>query len=65
MPADGTQLAWRRSSFCANGECLEVAREGSQVVVRDTKDPGGPAHRYTEVQWKALIETIKAGKFGS
>ena len=33
------QPAWRKSSFCASGECLEVAAHSGMIVLRDSKDP--------------------------
>lgn len=37
-------VTWRKSSYSssAQGECVEVARAGEYVVVRDSKDPFGP-----------------------
>lgn len=37
-----TDLAWRRSSYCGNGACVEVAyTDNDQYVVRDGKHPDG------------------------
>jgi hypothetical protein len=32
-------LSWRKSSFCANGECLEVASWAGSVMLRDSVQP--------------------------
>ena len=40
VPAtDEHSLAWRKSSACADGECLEVARYESSVMVRNSARP--------------------------
>lgn len=28
---------WQRSSFCADGNCVEVLRSGDLVMIRDSK----------------------------
>ena len=33
-----TTLEWRRSSYCADRACVEVARIGNTVALRDSKD---------------------------
>jgi hypothetical protein len=55
---------FRRSSFCGNGQCVEVATlpDGS-VAVRDSKSPGHPPKFYTPAQWSAFVLGVKAGEF--
>jgi hypothetical protein len=36
---DARSLAWRKSSACADGECLEVARCENDVMVRNSARP--------------------------
>jgi len=62
-PADPTQLAWRRSSFCDGGACVLVASSQGMVLVGDSKNPDGPTHRYTGAGWKNFITAIKNGGF--
>jgi len=54
---------WRRSSFCANGECVEVARLDDMIVMRDSKDPNGHMLRYTTEEFRFLVRKIKAGDY--
>jgi Domain of unknown function (DUF397) len=56
----GNHLAfqWRKSSFSgASGDCVELSSIG---LVRDSKNPNGPAIR---VDLDALVGSVKAGRF--
>ncbi|HUZ22331.1 MAG TPA: DUF397 domain-containing protein [Streptosporangiaceae bacterium] len=59
-------LRWRKSSFSGNGggNCVEVgqAADGT-ILVRDTKDRGGAAHRYTPAEWRAFVAGVRNGEF--
>jgi len=35
-------LNWTRSTYCADGACVEVAKSDQQVLMRDSKNPEGP-----------------------
>lgn len=54
---------WRRSSFCEQGACAEVAFDGDAVLVRDSKDPDGGVLRFTADEWAAFTAGVKAGEF--
>jgi hypothetical protein len=46
---------WRTSSHSSgNGACVEVADARPVVVVRDSKDPDGPALAFTPQAWQAF-----------
>jgi hypothetical protein len=61
--ADGSSLVmWRRSSFCASGDCLEVAEQDQMILIRDSKNPGQAPLRYSRAELKAFAEAIKAGE---
>jgi len=55
---------FQRSSFCHNGNCVEVAadRDGS-IAVRDAKNVQQQALRYTTEEWVAFVRGVKAGEF--
>jgi hypothetical protein len=58
---------WRTSSFSSDrgGECVEVADfDHNGCAVRDSKDPTGPALRFTATEWSAFTAGIRAGEFG-
>lgn len=57
--------AWRRSSFC-NGAatCVEVAPlPDGWVAVRDAKEQDGPVLIFSEVEFAAFVDGVKAGEF--
>ncbi len=59
-----TTMQWRRSSYCANGACLEVARS-ADVLVRDSKLDDSPILRFSPQSWKAFTEGVRAGDFSA
>src|SRR5688572_7870132 len=57
--------AWRRSSFCTSGTCIEVdLSRVDQVHVRDSKIDGGPVLRFSAAAWREFATGLKAGEFG-
>jgi predicted secreted Zn-dependent protease len=54
------RLEWRRSTRCANGNCLWVAVAGDLVHVRDEADRRIAISRRA---WELFIEGIRAGDF--
>jgi hypothetical protein len=62
--ATGQDLAtaeWRKSSFSASQNCVEVARNLPGVVaIRDSKDPGGPAVVISRARWAAFADSVRA-----
>ena len=62
-----TELAgavWVKSSRSAtNGNCVEVAFLGEgRVALRDSKDPQGPALRFTHSEWIAFVDGVADGE---
>jgi hypothetical protein len=54
---------WRTSSYSGGngGECVQVAAKPSaaRILVRDSKDPDGPALAITAAEWRRLTNRIK------
>lgn len=52
---------WRKSVRSANeGNCVEVADNLPGVVlVRDSKDPSGPALAFTPDAWRFLVTSLR------
>ena len=52
-------MQWIKSSYSAyNGSCVEVARPGGAVLVRDSKDPQSPELAFTPDEWRAFLEGL-------
>jgi hypothetical protein len=50
---------WMKSSYSGSqANCVEVAVRGG-VLVRDTKDRGGPALRFTPAAWHRFADQMK------
>jgi len=51
---------WVKSSYSGSqANCVEVAVR-DRVLVRDTKDRGGPALRFTPAAWHRFADQMKA-----
>lgn len=58
------EVAFHKSSFSIPGkECVEVSQVADRVLVRDSKDPQGPALEFTLAEWSAFVQGVKAGEF--
>ena len=50
---------WVKSSYSGSeANCVEVAVRSS-VLVRDTKDRGGPVLRFTPATWRQFADQMK------
>jgi Domain of unknown function (DUF397) len=61
--ADSTDTAWRTSSRCSHGDCVQVGSLPARAVgVRDTKNQGrGPDLVFTATAWRSFITGVKQG----
>ncbi|MFG2945519.1 DUF397 domain-containing protein [Streptomyces adustus] len=57
MVADSGNPVWFTSSYSngAGGECVECALTESGTVVRDSKDPEGPAMAVSSGAWRTFV----------
>jgi len=63
QPKRNSTLIWRRSSASGStGQCVEVAKSGSSVLVRDSGNPSGPILAFTRTQWLWLLRRIRNGQ---
>lgn len=59
-------IRFRRSSFCSNGMCVEVAAAPSgDILVRAAKAVARDAMtlRFTKDEWDAFVAGVHAGEF--
>lgn len=54
---------WRKSSQCGSNTCVEVARDGDRVLVRDSKDPERAPLEFTPAEWTAFLHGARDGEF--
>ena len=56
--SEPASVGWHTSSYSANGgNCVQVAPAPGRVLVRDSKDPGGPALAVPAAAWRAFLTT--------
>jgi hypothetical protein len=53
---------FRTASFCASGECIEVAQADGVVILRDSTQPLGSRLHYGASDWGFFVRDIKSGK---
>ena len=56
---------WRKSGrSSAQGNCVELAKlAGSEVAIRNSRHPHGPALVFTEAELDAFLAGVKDGEF--
>lgn len=57
---------WRKSTYSngTGGACVEVAYlDGGCRAVRDSKDPTGPALRFSPGEWAVFTAGVRTGEF--
>lgn len=62
---DLTCAQWRKATYSGSeNACVEVAPlpDGGRAI-RDSKDPKGPALRFTPAEWAAFTAGIRDGEF--
>ena len=57
------QPVWRTASFCASGECVEIAERDGMIILRDSTQPAGRILHYGAEEWRFFVRRIKAGEF--
>ena len=48
------QLQWRKAKRCGGGACVEVATDGDQFFVRDSKHPEITPLRFSRAEWETF-----------
>ncbi len=60
---ENNAVAWQRSTFCGNNACVEVAKIGNEILVRDSKNPEATPLTFDETEWTAFTRGVVAGEF--
>lgn len=54
---------WRRPKSCSGGQCVEVARAGDRILMRDSKNPDMEPLVFSAAEWADFVSGVKAGQF--
>lgn len=61
---DFSTALWRKSTKTQqSGQCVEVARIGDAIGVRDSKHPAGPILEFTLGEFAAFLDGAERGEF--
>ncbi|MGH3889761.1 MAG: DUF397 domain-containing protein [Pseudonocardiaceae bacterium] len=52
------EVGWRTSTYSVNHGCVQVAPAPQGVLVRDSKNPDGPALAIPATAWRVLLHTL-------
>jgi hypothetical protein len=55
--------AFRRASFCASSECVEVAQRDDVIILRDSAQPNANMLHYGAEEWRSFVRNVKADAF--
>jgi hypothetical protein len=53
---------WHKSTHSGGNGCVQVARPGGAVHVRDSKNPASPVLTFDPGQWRTFIDAVKGGR---
>lgn len=57
------EVVWRKSSFSnISGECVEVARLGQTVLLRDSRQPEGAVLTFSLDEWRDFLANVAHGE---
>src|ERR1700735_5540702 len=62
ITVESQPLAWRKSTFCATGECVEISRQNGKISLRSTAHPGKSVE-CTPAEWQAFMAAARLGEF--
>jgi hypothetical protein len=58
-------IAWRKSSRCEAGTCVEVAAVDGAIAMRDAKNPDGPVLLFDVAGWNGFLAGVRRGDYES
>ncbi len=61
---ENSDVLWRRPGRCATeSACVEVAFTGDRVLVRNSREPGGPVAPSSRAEWAEFVPAVKDDEF--
>jgi hypothetical protein len=54
---------WRRSSYCADATCVEVAELDGDFLMRDSKNPEQQFLQFSQDAWRQFVEAVQRREF--
>jgi hypothetical protein len=63
LVSQNEQPTWRKASYCASGQCVEVAQRKGVILLRDSKDPHSLVLSYTAEAWREFAYAVKSRRF--
>lgn len=54
-------LDWRCSTYCNGGDCIMVAAQDEEVVIKDSGGPSDLGLVFSKPEWQRFMTDIKAG----
>jgi hypothetical protein len=61
---DSGGRVWMRARGCEANACIEVAREGDLVLLRNSTYPDGPVLTATRQEWAVFADAVRQHEFG-
>jgi hypothetical protein len=56
-------LSWYVAMACEAANCVQIATNGSEFFIGDSKAPEGPVLSYSRDEWNTFIEGVRRGDF--
>ena len=56
-------MRWRRSTYCADSTCVEIADAGDEMLMRDAKNKDQPFIRIDRAAWRQFVQGVENGEF--
>jgi hypothetical protein len=61
MPgSDWLHNGWRKSTFCTDSGCVEIAFASAHVLIRDSQDADGTLLVVSTHAWSSFLELLRA-----
>jgi Domain of unknown function (DUF397) len=57
------RLSWRKSRRSGASGCVEVAEEGGEIHIRNSRDADGPRLTVSREAWEDFVKRVRAGDF--